>query len=353
MAFPVSTRSLQKLQIKLAVWTKKHANNIARIMIVVIFLGLAIWSITLERYTLVIGYSETFLWLTTALKSVGPELAGIVIGVVSIDYFNQRRQDQQLKKQLIIQLSSRHNDVTDTAIRTLRAYGWLLDGSLEGVRIWNINLQKDVLFREYLAKDNLSVRISDDENRPLYLYDDVLLVEGPSFEEDLRGANLKEAALWGANLRRVDLWKANLQNANLMGADLSETNLVDANLQYANLQYANLQNANLTWANLKGADLSFANLKNANLERGCLNGADFENANLDEAILDSADFRKANLRKATLEGTFLWFAFLEGATMPDGRSFEEWTQSRENQVDKRALEEVNNVIASKDNSEEE
>lgn len=99
-----------------------HA-NLWRAVLVALFLLLAVWALTLSHFELVIANSEPWLWLTDALSNVGPELAGIVIGVVTIDYLNERRQDEQLKEQLILQLGSSHGDVADTAVRALMAKG--------------------------------------------------------------------------------------------------------------------------------------------------------------------------------------------------------------------------------------
>ena len=123
-------------------WARDNATNILRVAIVLLFLGLAVWAITLNRYELVIADHEPWLWLSVALIDVGPELAGIVIGVVTIDYLNEWRQDEQLKKQLMLQLSSAHNDVTDTALRALRARGWVKDGSLSEADLGRANLSR-------------------------------------------------------------------------------------------------------------------------------------------------------------------------------------------------------------------
>lgn len=179
-----------------------HTNNIWRVVIVLLFLLLAIWALTLSHLELVIAHSEPWLWLTDALIEVGPELAGIVIGVVTIDYLNERRQDEQLKEQLIVQMGSRHPDVTDTAIRTLMARGWLYDGTLEGALLMH--------------------------------------------------ANLSEAGLWRANLSRALLVGANLSGAYVPGANLAKANLSEADLTEAALMRANLKGANLSKTNLNG-----------------------------------------------------------------------------------------------------
>lgn len=254
---------------------RSNATNILRVAIVLLFLGLAIWAITLNRHGLVIAHHEPWLWLTVALVSVGPELAGIVIGVVTIDYLNERRQDDQLKKQLILQMGSSHNDVTDTAIRVLRARGWLQDGSLS--------------------------------------------------RADFVGADLSGADLERANLSEAGLGRANLSRANLKEANLSGTALGEANLSGAFFELADLSKACLWDANLSGADFQWADLSQADLQSTDLSGADFQWANLNGANLFWADLSGAVLWGANLNGTRSWTIeqleqaeTLEGATMPNG-----------------------------------
>lgn len=232
-------------------WIRHSATNILRVAIILLFLGLAIWAIVLSHFGLVIASSEPWLLLTDALIDVAPELAGIVIGVVTIDYLNERRQDEQLKKQLILQLGSSHNDVADTAISALRARGWLINGSLKGA---------------YLSGANLS-------------------------EANLNGANLSGAYLGGVNLSGARLVRANLSGAIFVGVDSTRiglegrwANLSKADLRYANLSKADLQAVNLSGANLEGANLSGANLERANLSEA--NGFTFEQ--LEQAKVEGA-----------------------------------------------------------------
>ena len=239
-------------------------SNTLRVLIILIFLGLAVWAITLTQNEQTISDSSLGLWfvqtivsinpnweslngipindwLTEALKSIGSELAGIVIGIVTIDFLNERRQEQQLKQQLILQMSSRHNDVAETAVAVLRARGWLEDGTLIGA--------------------------------------------------DLNSANLS-----GVDLSKANLKKANLQSANLQGANLSHIKLTKADLCGANLQEANLSNANLVWAKLDSADLRAANVVSANLQHAWMRWAKLDNAELGEsklwqAVLTGASFQ--------------------------------------------------------------
>lgn len=285
-------------------WSKNNVSNILRVGIILLFLGLAILAITLNRYELVIAHYEPWLWLTVALVSVGPELAGIVIGVVTIDYLNERRQDEQLKEQLIIQMSSRHNDVTDLAIRALKARGWLHDGSLSRVSLSGANLSGADLRRANLSRMGLlGVNLS---------------------QADLEGADLSwVVASWAME---TELY-GTVYTTNFSGAKLALANLKEACLIQADLSSAYLQAANLSGANLSKADLSGANLGGANLSRADLSGADLSGANLSWANLGGA-----NLGGADLRGTEHWSIeqleqvnTLEGATMPDGVQLRAWS----------------------------
>ena len=92
----------------------------------------------------------------------------------------------------------------------------------------------------------------------------------------------------------------------------------------------------LARAGPKEADPRRADLRRADLRTGNLNGADLRTAillraDLREANLRGADLRGADLGGADLSGAFGWTeaqfraaGSLEGATMPDGRSYEGW-----------------------------
>ena len=104
-------------------WVRNHATILLRVAIVLLFVLLAVWAISPNHYELVIAHREPWLWLTTALVSVGPELAGIVIGVVTIDYLNERRQRDQRKSQLIRQMGMNVRDKGVAAPRELAHHG--------------------------------------------------------------------------------------------------------------------------------------------------------------------------------------------------------------------------------------
>lgn len=263
-------------------WIKKNLTTIARIGVVIVFLLLAIWAITLQHYNLVIGYSGLALWLTTALIDVAPELAGIVIGVVTIDYLNERRQGESERKELKARLTrDLLSNVTDFAVRAideLREHGWLDDVFVEnkhrfaGVR-W----------------------------------------EGA----DLQGVDLKEAELVGAQLVGARMSNTQFQQARLVQACLDNAYLVSANFEGAYLGDASLEGANLMRANLAGARLMGVKLQSANLKYVDLTGA----------VVRLKDLMKAEtLYGATMQnGTKL----RRQQDNPNGPTFEEWVALQE------------------------
>ena len=91
-------------------YVKKERFFVLRAIVIAIFLYLAGWAIWLD-----FAYPPGSQWflvnneigrlIASGLINVAPELAGIVIGVFTIDYLNAYRQKQQLKKQLILRRS--------------------------------------------------------------------------------------------------------------------------------------------------------------------------------------------------------------------------------------------------------
>jgi uncharacterized protein YjbI with pentapeptide repeats len=149
---------------------------------------------------------------------------------------------------------------------------------------------------------------------------------------DLSGALLGWANLHSANLRSANLYAANLDQADLRKAILTEADLSTATLHSANLTGTNLYEADLGGAELFAANLTIANLRNADLSEARLSGA-----NLSGAYLREADLRDANLEGArSVTGDQLAEASsLEGATMPNGRKYEDWLKDKEGHGDDR------------------
>ena len=146
------------------------------------------------------------------------------------------------------------------------------------------------------------------------------LIDKDSCVVDLTGAVLARAILTefdlkGANLRGTHLARATLTRAKLSGADLSNAKLFGADLQYAKLNGANLSDAVLIGdkrstpvQRLSATDkytLGGVGPKNADLSYADLSGANLTNAYVSEKQLDSAES-------------------LKGATMPNGRMYENW-----------------------------
>jgi len=142
-------------------------------------------------------------------------LASTGITIFIVDWLNEFRTTQQLKRRLVHEVCSRSNDVAISAIESMLREVWIQgeDSLLKGAGCW--------------------------------------------------GANLQGAALRGVNLEGIILEKANLQGANLFEANLQSAYLYETNLQGAILAEANLQGAELYEANLRGAILTGVNLQGA------------------------------------------------------------------------------------------
>jgi hypothetical protein len=123
--------------------------------------------------------------------------------------------------------------------------------------------------------------------------------------------------LSGADLHGADLRNSTLTDANLGGADLSEADLCDANLRGADLSEANLNGAILNKARLGTARVSVV----------------LPDGGAEPAEPNPADLRRADLSQANLKGAQGWTheqldqaKSLKGATMPDGRPYEDWVK---------------------------
>jgi len=154
---------------------------------------------------------------------------------------------------------------------------------------------------------------------------------------DLGGANLGHTYLESANLGVANLSSTDLSGALLGWANLHSANLRSANLYASNLDQADLRKAILTEADLGGAELFAANLTIANLRN-----ADLSEARLSGAYLSGANLREADLRDANLEGArsvtgdqLAEASSLEGATMLNGRKYEDWLKDKEGHGDDR------------------
>jgi flagellar basal body-associated protein FliL len=138
---------------------------------------------------------------------------------------------------------------------------------------------------------------------------------------------LYEAGLIDKERPIVDLTGADLRGADLSGAFLSD---------------AFLSGAFLSGAFLSGADLRGADLREAELNEAILNKARLGTARVSVVLPDGAaepaephpaDLRQADLSQANLQWAQGWTyeqldqaQSLEGATMPDGRQYEDWVK---------------------------
>lgn len=211
--------------------------------------------------------------------NISTELISLSVTVLVIDALTYRREAQDRRARLIRELRNKDNALAQRAADDLRAYGWLLDGSLAGADLWGANLAGAEL-------------------------------EGSA----LRGARMGRSSFHSANLEEADLREADLSRADLQGAALNK-----ADLRRADLSRANLQGAMLDWVNLHSADLSRANLQDASLRWASLQEAD-----LSMALFKGASLRNANLAGARLRPDVqLYHAQrLRGAVLPDGRRYD-------------------------------
>ncbi|MCL4249034.1 MAG: anti-sigma factor antagonist [Anaerolineae bacterium] len=204
-----------------------------------------------------------------SLADIGANLATGLLGTAITFYLldwllertREREQRETQRKQLIRQLGSQANAVALNAAAELRTQGWLVDGSVQGVRLARADLENAELWAADLT------------------------------EADLRYANLQAAQLWGATLERCLLLHARLAKA-----DLREANLAEADLSAADLTNANLEGANLSGALLDGAILQAANLSGVT---GLTDAQLAQTSSLTDAILPDGTRRAAQAARET------------------------------------------------------
>lgn len=208
------------------------------------------------------------------------ELLSIALTILIIGYLLRTFMAEDKKQALILELGSSENIMAREAVRKLRHYGWLTDGTLQQTDLGSGDLQGAFLQFADLQETTLN---NANLRRAM-----------------LVGANLQAAHLRGINLQQADLAAANLHRAELHGASLQKAALMGANLQAAILIEANLQGAMLLEANLQGADLGEASLRKAHLKHTNLRNVDLRLANLQDAVLTQTDLQGANLDEASL-----------------------------------------------------
>ena len=299
---------------KLEKWFRRELTLIRTLGIVAMLLGLA-------RYT-----SLPHIPVDTLIslhEDLAPELIGIGLTVLLVDWAVERRQDKQLKEQLILQMGSTHNDVADSAARALRVRLWLIDGSLRGVNLSNANLKGVDLSHADLVGVNLQGANLEGAN----------LDYANLTRSDLRGVNLQATVLSTTILQRASLSNANLQKSDLVGTQLQRANLNEANIQEARLIAVRLNDAVMWDVKLRKSDLSGAKLQGANLLRADLRQADFEGAKLQGANLSSTNCEEASFIGADLRDASFYLAHFQntkfrGAMMSSGTEIEDWVKQR-------------------------
>jgi uncharacterized protein YjbI with pentapeptide repeats len=131
------------------------------------------------------------------------DIISVAVTIVVLQRWNQRQSTIQRQEDLILQLGSEEGAFVREAVRHLRRYGWLIDGTLD---------------QGYFRSANLAAAL-------------------------LKHASLQDSDLGRANLKNADIAFANLQEADLSFADLEGAELSSCKLQGANLSYANLRHS--------------------------------------------------------------------------------------------------------------
>lgn len=225
------------------------------------------------------------------MRDIAPELVGIGVTVLLVDWASEQRADEHEKADLVSQLGSPDRAFAREAARRLRIKGWLYGTALNDADLNNVQLPNvDLSFA------NLRWAKLNDSN-----------LEGANMqycnlqEAQLENANLKDANLKGAQCQESQFGAANLQNAILRDANLSLSYLLEADMQNANLRGANLQNAKMVRVNLSRASLRDANLKDA-----ILLISNLENSKLWGTNLIGVDLQTVNLKGAQYTSKTIW-----------------------------------------------
>jgi uncharacterized protein YjbI with pentapeptide repeats len=185
---------------------------------------------------------------------------------------------------------------------------------------------------ELLLKEGLRESKEDDEVRSIARAQTLTVLR--NLDSERKGyvvQFLHESNLIQAENPIINLQDADLSSASLVVADLSGANLHRVNLRGADLRGVNLRGAFLSHAFLRGVDLRMSDLSEANLRWANLSEADLLWADLSEVDLFWANLSDTNLtetKNTTPEQLFKSYS-LEGATMPDGRPYEEWIQDHQ------------------------
>lgn len=204
--------------------------------------------------------------------NVYTEILGIVVTVLIIGWWDERRSERREYERLKNALRSPVSVIAVDAIRLLRESGEF------DVAVAELTSLKSVQW----AGANLSSTNLNDAH--------------------LNGANLDGANMNGARLQHTHLLNTSLEGAGLLGAQLQHARLHLANLKSALLEQAQLEHARLLGADLSGARLGYANLHGSELDGANMEGTSLIEANLQGAKIDEET--KFNSETRLPDGTY-------------------------------------------------
>ncbi len=231
---------------------------------------------------------------------------GIIITVIIVDRLNQRRAENELREELLVQVRSQSNDFALNALDRMKLKGWLSEND-------NLLQDKEIRNAKWQGADLQGINLQG------IVLEDAILING-----ELAKINLMFCNLWGTNLSNSNLTKGNLSYARLIASNLFNSNLEGVNLIGASLRKSNLTEAYLSETNLEGANLSYANLSRADLFKANLNWAGMANCDMSRADLTGTKLTSASLLDANLMGAIIseTTQFDETTVLPDGKH---WT----------------------------
>lgn len=190
------------------------------------------------------------------LSNLVSEVVGIAVTVFLIDRFNRRRDERQLKQQLLEQLGSRVNVVAVDAAERLWANGWWGDGTLRNAQLYRADLRGV----DFGKADLTSVQFQDARGQKAKFDETSILPDNTHWHQDVDlgiFTNSRHPYYWrGYGLRERRLRRADFRGVNLRGADLRGCDLRGANLTGANLIAARMEGAKLEDADFTGAQFS-------------------------------------------------------------------------------------------------
>ncbi|HEY44293.1 MAG TPA: pentapeptide repeat-containing protein [Anaerolineae bacterium] len=276
-------------------------------------------------------------------------------------------------------LRSPNHKIVIQAIKDLRSYGWLEDGTLEGINLRHAHLQGTDLFRANFQKADLRMAHLQLTNLTKANLEGALLSSADLYGADLNHANLKNTSLFKANLLAARNLKTEqlAQVRNLWGAIMPDGSLYDgrfnlpADLAFARgahididdpramaefyrsseeitfTQYKSSENnftghstmqlirklrhsdnvivnqaidelrarGHLTDGSLRWMYLRYVNFQGVDLSGADLNKTDLNMAKLQRADLRGANLEDARLRKANMRGALFAHTTIKGASL--------------------------------------